>query len=137
MIGPRQITSRAALIAPCGMNCSLCYAFLRSRNRCPGCRGDDRGKRKTRVACKIMKCKARRGSFCTDCANFPCERLGRLDKRYRTKYGMSMIENLRNLQSGGLRSFVAGEQTKWTCPRCGETICVHNALCLACGHKWR
>ena len=60
---------------PCGMNCSLCRAFLRRRNKCPGCRGDDRGKCKTRVACKIKNCEARRGSFCTYCASFPCERL--------------------------------------------------------------
>jgi hypothetical protein len=129
--------SQAALIAPCGMNCSLCFAFLRSRNRCPGCRGDDRGKCKTRVACKIKLCAARRGSFCTDCASFPCELLTRLDKRYRTKYGMSMIDNLGRIQRDGLRGFIANEKAKWTCPGCGETICVHNASCLACGLKWR
>ena len=30
------------LIAPCGMNCSLCRAYGRERKPCPGCRGDDR-----------------------------------------------------------------------------------------------
>lgn len=29
------------LIAPCGMNCQLCYAFQREKNKCPGCLGDE------------------------------------------------------------------------------------------------
>jgi hypothetical protein len=129
--------SPAALIAPCGMNCSLCCAFLRRRNSCPGCRGDDRGKCKTRVACKLKICAARRGSFCTDCESFPCERLSRLDKRYRTKYGMSMIANLRRIQTDGILSFVASETLKWACPGCGKRICVHKPTCQFCGHEWR
>jgi len=60
-----------------------------------------------------------------------------LDKRYRTKYGMSMIDNLRRIQTDGIRSFVGSEKSKWACPGCGETICVHKASCLVCGHKWR
>jgi hypothetical protein len=135
-----QCLSQAKLIAPCGMNCGLCRAFVRSRNRCPGCRGDDRGKPKTRVACRIKTCELRRrggGDFCTDCASFPCERLGCLDKRYRTKYGMSMIENLRSIEADGLASFVEREKSKWTCVGCGATICVHEALCLVCKRKWR
>jgi hypothetical protein len=27
-----------ALIAPCGMNCGVCMAYLREKNKCPGCR---------------------------------------------------------------------------------------------------
>ncbi len=119
------------------MNCRLCYAFLRSRNPCPGCRGDDRGKPKTRVACGIKACEKRRGDFCTGCASFPCEHLSRLDKRYRKKYGMSVLDNLESIETHGLRSFVAREKSEWACGACGETICVHKAFCPACGHQWR
>ena len=129
--------SKAGLIAPCGMNCGLCYAFLRSRNRCPGCRVGDRRKPKTRLACRIRNCRARRGRFCTGCARFPCERLRHLDQRYRTKYGMSMLENLRRIETDGLRSFVEQEKTKWVCPGCGATICVHKGFCLVCERRWR
>ena len=132
--------SQTALIAPCGMNCGLCYAFLRSRNRCPGCRGDDRGKPKTRVTCKIKNCETRRGNHgnsCTSCEDFPCDRLTCLDKRYRTQYGMSMIDNLRSIEAKGLDAFVERERIKWACPGCGETICVHKAICLVCERKWR
>jgi len=129
----------AMLIAPCGMNCGLCRAFLRQRNKCPGCRGDDRGKPKTRVGCKIKMCESRRGQggdFCTGCATFPCERLCSLDKRYRSKYGMSMLENLRCIEADGLASFVEQEKSKWKCPGCGATICVHEASCLVCRRNW-
>jgi hypothetical protein len=134
-----QHSIQAELIAPCGMNCGLCRAFLRSRNRCQGCRGDDRGKPKTRVACRIKTCELRGragGDFCTGCASFPCEQLSRLDKRYRTKYGMSMIENLRSIEAGGLASFVEREKSRWRCPGCGAMICVHEASCLVCKRKW-
>jgi hypothetical protein len=35
-------SSKYQLIAFCGMNCTLCMAYLRDKNRCPGCRTDQR-----------------------------------------------------------------------------------------------
>jgi len=129
---------RSALIAPCGMNCGLCHAFLRNRNKCPGCRNDDSGKPKTRVACKIKNCIARRQrKFCVDCARFPCELLGRMDKRYRLNYGMSVIENLKSIKALGLQRFLEREKSKWACAGCGTAMCVHKEFCLACGRKRR
>ncbi len=89
------------------------------------------------MLCKIKTCKARRGCFCTGCARFPCDRLRHLDQRYRARYGMSMLENLTNIDAHGLRNFVDAEKFNWACPGCGQTLCVHKAACLACGHKWR
>jgi predicted RNA-binding Zn-ribbon protein involved in translation (DUF1610 family) len=63
--------------------------------------------------------------------------LKHIDSRYRAKYGMSMIENLQRIETGGLRRFVASEKTKWLCPGCGATLCVHKAACLQCGRTWR
>ena len=131
---------QAALIAPCGMNCCLCRAFLRARNRCPGCWGADRGKPKTRVQCRIKTCQERRqtgGDFCLGCPGFPCERLRSLDQRYRRKYGMSMIENLRNIAAGGLAKFIQQERARWICPGCGAVLCVHEPACLVCQRRWR
>jgi hypothetical protein len=124
-----------AMIAPCGMNCGVCFAHLRQQNRCPGCNGDDAGKPKTRVACRIKQCDERSGQrkFCFECDQFPCARLRQLDKRYRSKYGMSMIENLESLRELGLREFVAREKARWTCPDCGGVVCVHKTNCIDCG----
>jgi hypothetical protein len=127
-----------ALIAPCGMNCSLCMAYLREKNPCPGCRGDDAGKPITRWQCKIKTCEIlqRQGfKFCFPCQEFPCARLKHLDKRYQTRYGMSMIENLDTIQNRGIRKFLASERARWACPECGGTICVHNRYCYDCGNR--
>jgi len=123
------------LIAPCGMNCSICMAYLREKNRCPGCRGPDVGKPITRLRCKIKKCSKLDSRFCFDCKDFPCDKLHQLDKRYRTKYGMSMITNLESIKKLGVKRFAEEEKIMWSCPKCGGTICVHNRKCLNCLEK--
>ncbi len=130
----------SSLIAPCGMNCRLCYAYVRDRNVCPGCRGEDPSKPKYCVVCRIKTCEKMAGDgrgFCFGCDTFPCARLKRLDKRYRTKYGMSMIENLGMIESSGMDRFLQAERERRTCPECGGVICVHKAECPSCGRAWR
>lgn len=125
------------LIAPCGMNCGICLGYLRSKNKCPGCRELDEAKpgycRKCIIVnCNILKNKGMR--FCSNkCEEYPCKRLKNLDKRYRTKYGMSMLENLENIREFGIRKFVKDEQERWKCKKCGKTLCVHRDKCLNCG----
>jgi hypothetical protein len=138
----RTQSIRLTLIAPCGMNCQLCRAYRRDKNvkTCAGCRGDDELKPTTCVTCRIKNCGQLVESgirYCFSCAEFPCARLKHLDKRYRTRYGMSMIGNLESIRTLGLRQFVRAEQARWTCPECGDLICVHKPECLSCGYKWR
>jgi hypothetical protein len=127
------------LIAPCGMNCRLCYAYIRDEKSCPGCRGDDRQKMISCLNCKIRNCDnlaKGRIQYCFSCEEYPCARLKHLDKRYRTKYGMSMIENLENIKKNGIRKFIRNEAKRWTCPGCGEIISVHKSQCLYCQYTW-
>lgn len=136
----KNLDFRTELIAPCGMDCRLCMAYIRERNTCPGCRGVKPGDVKTRAGCKIKNCEQlTQGNFkhCCSCDSYPCERIKHIDKRYRTKYGMSMIENLENIKKYGVERFIQQEQEKWKCPQCGEVICVHYAQCQACGYAWR
>jgi|WetSurMetagenome_2_1015567.scaffolds.fasta_scaffold53183_2 hypothetical protein len=128
------------LIAPCGMNCRLCRAFGRDKNACPGCRGDDSFKSKSCTLCRIKNCEQMEIAgvkYCFSCDSFPCARLSHLDRRYRTKYGMSMIDNIRDIRDCGIRHFIRSEKEKWACPKCGKMICVHKPKCLYCGYKWR
>lgn len=128
------------LIAPCGMNCGLCiaYQFMKKdlnklgfhRKYCPGC--IPRGEHCTHMGhiCELLGKGIVR--FCYECEDFPCKRLKALDKRYRTKYNMSMIENLECIKKNGMEQFLQKEERKWRCSKCGDIICCHNALCLNC-----
>lgn len=128
------------LIAPCGMNCSLCisYQFMKNdlnkqgfnRRYCPGC--IPRGKNCTHMGhkCKLLEKGTLR--FCYNCEEFPCSILEALDKRYRSKYHMSMIENLMFIRDNGMEMFLEKEEAKWRCSQCGGVICCHNGLCMNC-----
>ncbi|MFA5054841.1 MAG: DUF3795 domain-containing protein [Dehalococcoidia bacterium] len=124
------------LIAPCGMNCGVCMAYLREKNRCPGCRGNDTDKPISCVRCKIINCETlakSKSKFCFECEK-RCARLKQLDKRYRTKYGMSMIENLEFIRDKGMDKFLRWQAEKYKCPKCGGVICVHNKKCYDCNY---
>jgi hypothetical protein len=97
-----RIAIDPALIAPCGMNCALCSGYLALKNdlrskgirmiNCTGCRTRNKD-------CAFLKghcSKLSKGEliFCFECTSFPCDRLKTIDKRYRARYRMSMIENL-------------------------------------------
>ena len=134
----KQLTDGISLIGQCGMNCGICVAYLREKNKCTGCRGSDTHKPVTRTKCKIKTCevfKNGKTKYCFDCEKFPCSNLEHLDKRYRTKYNMSMIENLESIKELGIRQFVRNEKARWSCPECGGTICVHKGYCYSCGKK--
>jgi hypothetical protein len=128
-----------AMIAPCGMNCRLCIAYVREKNRCPGCLFHYSKKSPACVTCRIKNCEKRtvgKNKFCGKCDIYPCARLKQLDKRYSKKYGMSMLDNLAYIKEFGIRKFVKKETERWTCPQCGILLCVHKPQCLNCGFKW-
>lgn len=123
-------------IAPCGMNCGTCIAFLRVKKPCPGCRFKDVDtKPKHCISCTIKNCEhlsQTTSGFCFDCPKFPCSRMKSLDKRYSKNYNISLIENLKNIQCQGLSTFVETEQIRWKCKSCGSILCVHRNNCLKC-----
>ena len=132
------ISIRSSLIAPCGMNCGICMAYLREKKNCLGCRGSDDNKSFSCRNCRIKNCDELRKhdmTFCYECEKLPCVRLRGLDKRYRTKYNMSMIENLANIKTFGIRKFIKNENVRWTCLKCGGIICVHRGFCFTCGEQ--
>ena len=126
------------LIAPCGMNCGVCYAYLRKERKCSGCHGDNTDKSAYCINCIIRNCemiKISQSGFCFECDKYPCKRLKQLDKRYRTKYAMSMIENLESIKGIGLSAFIDNEKERWQCVKCGGVICVHRGYCDNCGKE--
>lgn len=126
---------KADLIAPCGMNCRLCYGYIRPKNACGGCNAPDENKPKSCTNCKIVMCEKRRENGWETCApcDKPCRRMKDLDLRYSTKYHMSMMENLAIIQKEGMDSFLKLEGERRRCLACGEVICVHRTECPHCG----
>lgn len=129
------------LIAPCGMNCALCIHYQAakhqlnqkgfSRTTCPGC--IPRGTHCRHMGARCARLGEGQVRFCTQCPDYPCRRLKDLDKRYRTKYHMSMLENLEILKGpGGMEALLQREAVRWQCPHCKEILCCHNGLCLGC-----
>jgi predicted RNA-binding Zn-ribbon protein involved in translation (DUF1610 family) len=128
------------IIAPCGINCSLCRAHIRDRHPCPGCRSDDTDKSKSCVNCGMKTCPelaAGDFQFCFSCSRFPCATIQHLDTRYRTRYGLSVIANLERIQAVGVEMFVREEATRWACPQCGSRLCMHKTTCMICGYTRR
>ena len=113
------------LIAPCGANCATCTTYQKKENSCPGCRIDSENKPRVCKLCVIKNCEnleQTKSKYCsTKCIKFPCTRLKKLDKRYRTgtKCKFSMIENLENIEKLGIRKFLQNEKIRWTCSECG------------------
>jgi hypothetical protein len=130
-----MISFDKTLIAPCGMNCGTCIAYLRAKNKCPGCRVSFADKSITRQNCIIKNCvnlKNNTSNFCYECEKFPCKRLKQLDKRYRTKYNTSFIQNLETIKEKGITTFLSNENIRWACPGCGSTLSCHRDNCPAC-----
>ncbi len=135
------------LIAPCGMNCGACSAYLAySRGipkkrgaitHCTGCR--PREKRCAYLKGYCNRILPDRLNFCYECRDFPCIRLKRIDKRYRTNYNVSLIENLRQISRKGLPAFLQAERERYQCARCGGTVSIHNGKCYDCEpiERWR
>jgi len=122
------------LISPCGMNCAICTAFLGGqKTQCLGCRIRKKNCAFLKKTCeKLQKEKIK---FCFECKKFPCIQLKKLDDKYKKRYGMSMIENLKEIKENGIKKFLKKQGKKYKCPECGNTICVHDGKCYKCGFK--
>ena len=128
------------LVAPCGMNCNVCAAYLavkhdvRSKSirmmYCIGCRPRDKPCAFLKKRCDLLRKKEVK--YCYECKAFPCSRLSAIDKRYKAQFRMSEIENLQHIRDEGIESFLKTEEKKWKCSKCGGTISCHNGLCFDC-----
>ena len=140
-MAPMKDLTDEELIAPCGMNCSVCQGYLAMKNDllnqgakigyCDGCRV-----RRGRLCAFAKRCdllKKGQVKYCCECDDFPCENLEPINKRYSENYHMSTIENLSYIKEHGMNEFLEREKEKWKCPECGGTISCHNGICFSCG----
>ena len=128
---PKQID--ANLLAPCGVNCLACSAYLRAHDACPGCRAtEELQKRKSCQNCAKKRCLDKTGlHWCFECERFPCTAINSQSKRYREKYGIDLVENSRRA-ARDLPAFLRAERNRFTCLLCGGVIDQHNRCCSEC-----
>lgn len=129
---PEAIGSQ--LFAPCGMNCMVCFTHCSTNKACGGCLGTDESKPGHCRTCLRKNCAAERElSYCYECSDFPCRRIRDLDRSYRKRYGVSLIEQSLFVKENGIELFLENERKRYTCAACGGVISLHDHRCSECG----
>ncbi|MDR2798545.1 MAG: hypothetical protein LBB80_09385 [Treponema sp.] len=121
-------------VAPCGVICNLCSGYQRDKNKCVGC--NNVGNKVNHCnTCRIKNCEEKNNKelLCNECIKFPCKIIKNLDKRYKTKYGESPINNLQIIKEKGIEIFIKMEKDNWKCKNYGKILCVHKKNYLECG----
>lgn len=125
-----------SLIAPCGVNCLACSAYLNSKNSCPGCRAPlEEQKRKSCQSCAKKRCAFEQGlNWCFECGRFPCSRVKSLGKRYQENYDVDLIQNGLDARAD-MDAFLESQRERFSCEACGSIIDQHHKKCSDCGHE--
>ena len=131
----------ADMIAPCGLDCTLCSYALRAENPCPGCNDPDENKPEfCSKRCGIVLCEKRKQNgyrFCDECEDFPCDDVMEKETRYTSKYPLreSVLENLQMIRTEGMEAFLKMQKERFSCPHCGSPVCIHTGICSGCHRK--
>lgn len=130
------------MVAPCGLDCSLCGEALKETHPCAGCMGPDENKPAfCSKHCTIITCEnlvKSRYRFCTECPDYPCAHNSEREARYMSQYVMreSPLTNLTDILELGMGVFLSNQARRWTCKTCGDGIvCVHTGVCSNCGRQ--
>ena len=125
-----------SMFAPCGMNCMVCYKHCYHKKPCAGCLNSDSGKPEHCRKCKIKKCiKEKELTCCFECSDYPCKLIKNIEKSYNQRYQTSLMENSAFVQEHGLEPFMEMQKEKYTCPKCGGIISIHDRECSECQEK--
>ena len=130
------------MIAPCGLDCSVCKRALAEENPCAGCRGPNENKPAfCSEKCGIILCRKRKENgytYCDECPDYPCADVAEKENRYTSKYPLyeSPGKNLRDIRENGLERFLESERKQWTCGECGHAVSVHTGICSGCGKQY-
>ena len=131
------------LAAPCGIYCGMCRSYLLKKKGmleqrgykqgCDGCRIRFKKCAFIRRDCPVLLKKEI--DFCFECEKFPCQNLKKVDKTYRERWSLSLIENLKRNKEIGTEEWLKEQEKLYTCPECGGEICIHDTECFDCNIK--
>jgi len=97
------------LIGACGIYCGLCTRYQsRAKSRCNGCKLGEQ-----HSWCSIWNCCVKKHEFetCTECNEYPCERLERRLSKYPEDWKISR-ENLESIKKDGINSWLEEQKEK-------------------------
>lgn len=128
-------TIDVTMLAPCGLNCMLCYRHL-SKKPCPGCRARLSEPDEYQRKCIMRSCVQERGLFsCAECADRPCKRMKVFGKRYREGYGIDLAADAAKIRVVGVEAFLCDQIATYTCNLCGHLINMHDGVCSGCNRQ--
>ena len=128
------------MLAPCGIDCTVCYAHvgMRKSGQCPGCMQDGAGKPNHCEKCRIKACVGEKGlTHCYSCPDFPCKLIKSLERSYNKRYNVSLVANSEAAREDGAEAFLERDRARWTCRDCGGAFSLHDNVCSDCGGKTR
>lgn len=131
-----SVKIESKMIAPCGVNCLACSAYLNKKHPCPGCRASsEEHKRKSCRNCIKKKCAFDKGlTWCFECTCFPCSRIKDLNKRYKQNYEVDLVQNGLDAQQN-MELLMEAQRKRFSCQQCGGVIDQHHRKCSECGKE--
>jgi len=101
------------LVAPCGLYCGECTAFL--NKECGGCRSNRGLSKKYRKYCKIYECSSNKKlKICLECNEFPCKFFDffKAEKLIESSWFLDVLSNMKQIKEIGLSNFL-NRKEKW------------------------
>lgn len=100
------------LVAPCGLYCGECLAFL--DRECGGCRSNRGLSKKYREYCKIYECSSNKGlKICLECNEFPCKFFDffKAEKLIESSWFLDVLSNMKQIKEIGLSNFLKKKES--------------------------
>ena len=112
-------TEKWNLVAPCGLYCEECTAFL--NEECRGCRSNEGLSKEYREYCKIYQCSSSKNlKICLECEKFPCNLFDffKAERLEDSSWFLDVWSNMKQIEQAGLANFLK-KKTNWLRKRKG------------------
>jgi len=122
------------MIAPCGVNCIACSAYLSDKNPCAGCCAPNEMStlKSCRNCVKKRCCLEKSLQWCFQCEKFPCTKIKDLNRRYMQNYDVNIVQNGLDARKD-MQVFLKEQKERFICNLCVGIINQHHKICSECG----
>ena len=103
--------NRWNLVAPCGLYCGECTAFL--NEECGGCRSNEGLGKEYRKYCRIYQCSNSKNlKICLECKEFPCKTFDffKAERLEESSWFLDVWNNMKQIKEVGLTEFLNKKQ---------------------------